>query len=136
MLVRLLCFGIAIKAATGRPLHGQSLKQWQQSQQQQYWLDPGKPSQEQHKLVLPMNDSEPHKRIREIEQKRHGYLYGPSLLGNSSYFPTGPLGDAMVQHDQDQWFSDASWLVDTVTKEAASAAAALYRVIATPLCNS
>lgn len=135
MHIRLYWVGVAVEAATAVLFRGQSVKHWQ-SQQQQYPLDPDKPGKQQARMMLPMHDSDPCRRIREIEEKQHGYLYGPSLLGNSSYFPTGPLGDAMVQQHQDKWYSDASWLVDTVSKEAETAAAALEKVIATFVCYS
>ena len=50
-------------------------------------------------LALPTNSRDPARRAQEIQLKRQGYLYGPSLMGNSSFFPTGTLGDAMVQRD-------------------------------------
>ena len=45
---------------------------------------------------LPMQDPSPEQRAQQINYHRQGYLYGPSVIGNSSYFPTGPLGDELV----------------------------------------
>ncbi|KAI1324959.1 Lipoxygenase [Xylariaceae sp. FL0255] len=78
-----------------------------------------------HKFALPVEDYDPISRRREVEYKRSGYLYGPSLLGNSSYFPTGVLGDAIVQEHQRQWYENAEELVRTVAQEAEIAFAAI-----------
>jgi len=80
------------------------------------------------KMVLPIFDDEPFQRRREIERKQLGYLYGPSLLGNTSWFPTGSLGGAMVQEHEGLWWTDAEWLKNAVRKDAESAASALGRV--------
>ncbi|KAI1347667.1 Lipoxygenase [Xylaria sp. FL0043] len=69
------------------------------------------------RILLPIEDPDLFSRRLEVEQRRAGFLYGPSLLGNSSYFPTGLLGDAMVKQHQDQWYKDAKLLVDTVHEE-------------------
>ncbi|ATZ47343.1 hypothetical protein BCIN_02g06330 [Botrytis cinerea B05.10] len=74
-----------------------------------------------------MYDSEPLRRVDEIMKKQNGYLYGPSLIGNSSYFPTGILGNAMVQQDQDQWYTDAYSLTSHVVEEMQLAADALRK---------
>ena len=77
------------------------------------------------KFAIPAEDDYPSLRALEIDQKRQGYLYGPSLLGNTSYFPTGIMGDAMVQQHIDEWLQDASQVNEVVDQEAKSAAAAL-----------
>jgi len=51
------------------------------------------------KYSLPQNDPHPAQRRAEIERNRFGFLYGPPLLGNTSYFPAGKLGEALVKHD-------------------------------------
>ncbi|OCL06344.1 Lipoxygenase [Glonium stellatum] len=48
---------------------------------------------------LPQFDHNPGERANAILVKRRGYLYGPSKMGNASFFPTGNLGDAMVAND-------------------------------------
>lgn len=77
------------------------------------------------KFNISVEDNYPSLRALEIERKRQGYLYGPSLLGNTSYFPTGILGDAMVQQHIDEWSQDASSINGVVDEEAKAAAAAL-----------
>ncbi|CAI6332244.1 unnamed protein product [Periconia digitata] len=65
-------------------------------------------------FVLPVFDSKPVSRAEEIRSNRIGYQYGPPLLGNTSYFPTGPLGDAMVQRDKQMWFQDVQYVTEKV----------------------
>ncbi|GAP93054.1 putative manganese lipoxygenase [Rosellinia necatrix] len=81
----------------------------------------------EQRFLLPIEDPDPFSRRREVEYRRAGFLYGPSLLGNSSYFPTGILGDAIVQQHQEQWYKNAGWLVETVGGETAAALAAVER---------
>jgi hypothetical protein len=63
-------------------------------------------------LALPVFDSQPVVRAEEIRSDRIGYQYGTPLLGNTSYSPTGPLGDAMVQRDKQQWFRDVQYVTE------------------------
>ncbi|KAI9665926.1 MAG: hypothetical protein M1821_003861 [Bathelium mastoideum] len=93
----------------------------------QTWLGPHLPvvPPAPQKLFLPYEDPAPLRRRQEIEGKRHGILYGPSLLGNSSFFPSGVLGDAMAHQHQDQWYNDAGWLTKTVNEEATAAMLAI-----------
>ena len=69
--------------------------------------------------VLPLYDPNPAARAAELERNRAGFLYGPSLIGNSSFFLTGPLGDQLVQSDIDLWNSDAGPVRSTIQAEAA-----------------
>lgn len=94
---------------------------------QQYRLDQDDLEGVQGNFTLPVEDRVPCKRVLGIEHKRQGYLYGPSLLGNTSYFPTGILGNAMVQQHMDQWLQDASWLTSVVEEEVNVAAATLKK---------
>jgi len=80
------------------------------------------------KYVLPVFDATPSERADQIERNREGYLYGASLLGNTSYFPTGLLGDAMVKSDVDLWYEDAAWVSENVERESQLAAAAVSKV--------
>lgn len=83
--------------------------------------------QDRSKFTISAGDTFSSLRALEIERKRQGYLYGPSLLGNTSYFPTGIMGDAMVQQHIDEWLQDASWMNSVVEEEAKSAARALSK---------
>ncbi|KAH8844586.1 hypothetical protein MCOR27_009870 [Pyricularia oryzae] len=53
--------------------------------------------------TLPCEDGNSTARTAEIRLKQATLLYGPSLLGNASYFPGGPLGDAISLRDQTVW---------------------------------
>ena len=95
------------------------------------WLDQTHFVPDQTRFTLPSKDDASLIRVREIQQKRKGYLYGPSLLGNTSYFPTGFLGDAMVKQHVDSWLRDAAWVNHAVEEEANAAVAAAKEVSST-----
>ena len=57
-------------------------------------------------------------RAAELDKNRAGYLYGPSLIGNSSFFLTGELGDQLVQSDIALWNQDATPVRAAVQAEA------------------
>lgn len=38
-------------------------------------------------------------RAADIEVKREGWIYGPSIAGNTSYYPNGTLGNAATEAD-------------------------------------
>ena len=100
---------------------------------EQYILRKQTPLAEQSKrYTLPLSDSTWAARFREVRINREGYHYGPPLLGNTSFFPTGPLGDAMVQRDKQLWLRDAQFVTDNVEKELPLAGQALAAVLQTP----
>ena len=68
--------------------------------------------------VLPIFDPSPAKRAAEVVSNRAGYLYEPSLLGNSSFFLTGPLGDKLVQSEVALWYKDATPVNEAIETEA------------------
>lgn len=45
---------------------------------------------------LPVFEHDISQRLKDVAIRRQGYLYGPSRLGNLSFFPAGPLGDRLV----------------------------------------
>ncbi|KAH7346897.1 putative arachidonate 5-lipoxygenase [Rhexocercosporidium sp. MPI-PUGE-AT-0058] len=49
-------------------------------------------------------------RLEAISIKRQGWLYGPSLLGNASFFPTGSLGIARMQSDMGLFALDSAYV--------------------------
>ncbi|KAL2070013.1 hypothetical protein VTL71DRAFT_14693 [Oculimacula yallundae] len=49
-------------------------------------------------------------RLEAISTKRQGWLYGPSLLGNASFFPTGSLGSARMQADMGLFALDSAYV--------------------------
>lgn len=46
--------------------------------------------------TVPKKASDPSARAAAITTTRAGFVYGPSKLGNTSFFPTGTIGDKMV----------------------------------------
>ncbi len=77
---------------------------------------------------LPVFDAKPWMRVNETRLAREGYVYGPPLLGNTSYFPTGVLWDAMVARHKAEWFRDVEYTTKNVYPEWENAAAALQKV--------
>ena len=80
------------------------------------------------RFVLPFSDSSWSDRFIEIRQNRAGYQYGPPLLGNTSFFPTGVLGEARVRKDKRLWFRDVQYVTENVNKELPLAGQALATV--------
>ena len=68
---------------------------------------------------LPMFDPNPAARWAEIADNRAGYVYGPSLIGNSSFFPTGSKGDQLWQSEVTLWNQSAAPQRAAVGAEAA-----------------
>ena len=84
---------------------------------------------EAERYVLPLFDTFWSDRFKEIWTNREGYQYGPPLLGNTSYFPTGTLGDAMVLRDKELWMRDVQYVTENVNnKELPKASQALAAV--------
>ncbi|KAE8349446.1 putative arachidonate 5-lipoxygenase [Aspergillus coremiiformis] len=83
------------------------------------------PSDDDYQFALPMFDTRPWERVYEIRLAREGYLYGTPLLGNTSFFPTGVLGDAMVARDRAAWFQDVAYVTNKVYPELDKAGKAL-----------
>lgn len=48
-------------------------------------------------FTLPQYSTNGTARVADIETKRGGWLYGPSIAGNTSFYPTGALGDAAAE---------------------------------------
>ncbi|TLD33398.1 hypothetical protein PspLS_01570 [Pyricularia sp. CBS 133598] len=58
-------------------------------------------------FTLPCRDKSAFTRRVEIELKQATLSYGPSILGNSAYYPGGALGQAISLRDQVRWGKDA-----------------------------
>lgn len=94
-------------------------------------LSPGYPRISHGKDIyaLPIFDANATDRFEEIRINREGYQYGEPLLGNTSFFPTGVLGDAKVLSDKQLWFQDVQYITDNVNNiEWPQAARALAEV--------
>ncbi|KAH8600906.1 lipoxygenase [Bisporella sp. PMI_857] len=56
--------------------------------------------------TLPQYDDDPVSRAASVEVKRAGFLYGPSLMGDAAFFPTGSLGTTTVNRDFALFYAD------------------------------
>lgn len=83
---------------------------------------------EAERFVLPFSDSSWADRFLEIRRNREGYQYGPPLLGNTSFFPAGVLGEARVRNDKQLWLQDVQYITENVNKELPPASQALASV--------
>ena len=54
-------------------------------------------------FTLPIDDHNTSDRAAAIEQTRKTFLYGPSIAGNNSFYPTGELGNATASGDWDDF---------------------------------
>jgi hypothetical protein len=72
-------------------------------------------------LSLPQNDANIELRTEQISAKQDRILYGPSLLGNTSFFPIGENGTAIVNRDFALWAADAMPVQNASALEAADA---------------
>jgi hypothetical protein len=77
---------------------------------------------------LPMSDSDPTARAQAIAIKRQSFLYGPSIAGNTSFYPTGPLGNTISQNDTDAFFAMQNIIVADMQSDAVTAGAAIEQV--------
>ena len=88
---------------------------------------------EAERYALPLFDSSWSDRFKEIWTNREGYQYGPPLLGNTSYFPTGVLGDAMVRRDKELWMRDAQYVTENVNNKELPRAGQALAAVGLPL---
>ena len=65
-----------------------------------------------------MFEPDPAKHVVEIQTNRAGYPYGPPLIENSSFFPTGILGEQLVANNINLWEQDASPVDEIIKGEA------------------
>ena len=61
--------------------------------------------QDENSYSLPQFDGDRELRIAGLEEKRQGWAYGPSIAGNTSFYPTGTLGEAAIEADNDAAFA-------------------------------
>jgi len=55
---------------------------------------------------IPQIDSDPRARAAGVATRRAGFLYGPSLIGEASFFLNGTLGEERVLQDLALWDID------------------------------
>jgi hypothetical protein len=56
---------------------------------------------------LPMGHADVIGRENAITDKREKFLYGPSICGNVSYWPTGLLGNSTTEYDFAKFIADS-----------------------------
>ena len=71
--------------------------------------------------TLPASEPNPAARAAELTRNRAGYQYGPSKIGNSSFFLSGPLGDQLVQTEIADWNKSAASIQAGVQTDASLA---------------
>ncbi|KAH7397536.1 lipoxygenase [Cadophora sp. MPI-SDFR-AT-0126] len=64
-------------------------------------------------------------RLEAINIKREGWLYGPSILGNASFFPTGALGTARMQADMALFSVESAYIGPKAQADLAAVQAAV-----------
>ena len=67
--------------------------------------------------VLPQFDPNPSERSQEVAINHAGFLYGPPLIGNSSYFPGGALGSQRVGSDITAFVGNAAIITQSIHDE-------------------
>lgn len=77
---------------------------------------------------LPQYDPNPSQRAQEVASSHAGYLYGPSLIGNSSFFPSGPLGNQRVASDVVGFERNAAFITEAIEKESEAVIDTIKRV--------
>ena len=77
---------------------------------------------------LPQFDPNPSQRAQAVASNHAGYLYGTSLIGNNSLFPTGPLGGKRVAADIQAFIQNAAPITMSIEKEAPAVEAAVTKV--------
>lgn len=69
----------------------------------------------------------------EIEKKQKEILYGQSLIGKTSFYPSGELGDQISRRDQSLWLQDSAPVVQATIQEAAAALEDVQSVFDSPV---
>ena len=75
------------------------------------------PQYDEPKCTLPQFDRDPSQRREEVASNHAGFLYGPPLIGNSSFFPNGTLGDQRVSADVAVFLQNAAFINKSIEDE-------------------
>ena len=75
------------------------------------------PTYVEPKYTLPQFDRNSSQRRDEVASNHAGFLYGPPLIGNSSFFPNGTLGDQRVNADVDAFIQNAAFINQSIEAE-------------------
>ena len=75
------------------------------------------PTYVESKYSLPQFDPNPSQRRDEVASNHAGFLYGPPLIGNSSFFPAGTLGGQRVNADVVAFTQNAVFITQSIEAE-------------------
>ena len=78
---------------------------------------------------IPQLDPDPSLRAQEVSFNRAGYSYGPPLIGNSSYFPTGTLGSQRVAADVSAFKQNAAFITKAIEAESGAVINKILKVL-------
>lgn len=87
------------------------------------------PSISNPRYILPQLDPNPSQRAQEVAINRAGFLYGPPLIGNSSFFPGGALGGQRVEADVAAFTQNAAFITQAIETESAPVIQKVTQVI-------
>ncbi|RYP50556.1 hypothetical protein DL768_003952 [Monosporascus sp. mg162] len=73
----------------------------------------------------PQNDSDPEGRAAGVSERRAGFGYGRSLIGEAAPFPNGTLGDNRTAYDYSVWEVDRNQIDAAVAKDVEATTAAI-----------
>lgn len=91
LLSSVLCAGVAVQAAA---IQGSRLPRG----------GPHSIRQTGNPYSLPALSSDLSARANDVQVKREGWQYGPSIAGNTSFYPVGTLADVATKADTDALF--------------------------------
>ena len=78
---------------------------------------------------LPQFDKNPTLRAQEVSINHAGFLYGPPLIGNNSFFPGGKLGSKRVASDVVAFKENAAFITQAVEKESGPVIAKITKAL-------
>lgn len=81
---------------------------------------------------LPQFDPNPTQRVQEVAINHAGFLYGPPLIGNSSYFPAGKIGAQRVAADVVAFRQNAAFITEAIEEERGAVEARIIQVASNP----
>ena len=79
--------------------------------------------------VLPQFDPNPSERSQEVAINHAGFLYGPPLIGNSSYFPGGALGRQRINSDILAFQENAALITQSIHDESGAVEERITKVL-------
>ena len=81
------------------------------------------------RYVLPQLDPNPSQRAQEVATNHAGFVYGEPLIGNSSFFPDGKLGQQRVKADVAGFTQNAAFITQAIEQESPSVIQKITQVL-------